>query len=251
MMILNTMYGKLQRLNRLRDKAGIFTFLALDHQLSVGRIREIDSSQEWVTFANAVDITGIVLNKGAFRDLVPTNRRGLILQTIGAPSRGGSISRIVTATVEDAIRLDATCISIQLNFTEPDYLRQLECCVGQIEGANRYNFPVLCMLNFSRSLDYSTSTFTKSVRQCAELGVDLIKLPLPADIDASDEDLKRFISLAPPLLLAGGDLDDGFQRDLNNSRSLGFKGVCVGRNIFKALNPHAVVERVRKVYAAE
>lgn len=250
-MILNTSYGKLQRVEKLKNQNGFFNFLALDHQLSLGRVQEIDSYKKWIDFSNTVDISGIVLNKGAFREISPTNKKSLILQTVGAPFNNNSISRISTATIEDAIRFDATCISIQMNFEEPDYLKQIELCVFKIEEANKFNMPVLCMLNFSKATTFNCSLFTKYIKHCAELGVDFIKLPLPNDVDKNDNDLKKFISLSPPLLFAGGDKNENFLADINTSRDLGFQGVCVGRNIFKSENPIETVNQINQIFSNE
>jgi DhnA family fructose-bisphosphate aldolase class Ia len=250
-MILNTSYGKLQRVEKLKNHHGFFNFLALDHQLSLGRISEIDSYKKWIDFSNSVDISGIVLNKGAFREISPTNKKSLILQTVGAPFKDHSISRISTATIEDAIKFDATCISIQMNFEERDYLKQIELCVSKIEDANKFNFPVLCMLNISNVSTFNLSLFTKYIKHCAELGVDFIKSPLPNDIDQNDTTLKTFISHSPPILFAGGDKNENFLADIKKSKDLGFQGICVGRNIFKSHNPHEITNQINQIFANE
>ena len=250
-MILNTAYGKLQRLERLKNSFGYFAFLALDHQLSIGRIAEIDSYGKWIDFSNEVDISGIILNKGAFREIIPTNKKSLILQTIGAPSKNNSIKKIMTATIEEAIKFDTSCISIQVNFEEDNYLDQLELCISQVEKANNFNFPTLCMLNFSNETIFNTSLFIRYIKQCSEIGIDLIKLPLPKDIDINDDELKNFISLSPPLLLAGGDKSGTFLEEIKASKVLGFQGFCVGRNIFKSPNPKEIMNQINSILSDE
>jgi len=250
-MILNTAYGKLQRIERLKNSFGHFAFLALDHQLAVGRIAEIDSYKKWVEFANEVELSGIVLNKGAFREISPTNKKPLILQTVGAPSINNSIRRVMTASIEDAIKFDASCISIQVNFEAENHLNQFELCISQIEKANNFNIPVLCMLNFSKETIFNISLFTKYIKHCSEIGVDLIKLPLPKDIDINDAELKKFISHSPPLLFAGGDKNENFFEEIKTSKALGFKGICVGRNIFKSQNPKETVNKINLILSDE
>ncbi len=250
-MTLNLQYGKQQRLERLKNAQNAYCLLALDHQLSVGRISEIDSYNEWIKFANEADISGIVLNKGAFRTISPSNKKPIILQTMGAPSQNNTIEKILIGSIEDAIRFDATCIAIQLNFEDQNYLRQLEIGISQIERAGEFNIPVLCMLNMPQNKKLDTSLFIRYVKQCSEIGVDLIKTTFPTDLDINNNELRQFIQHSPPLLVAGGDKNENFFDELKNARNLGFSGICVGRNIFKSKDPGDVIKTTNQIFSNE
>jgi DhnA family fructose-bisphosphate aldolase class Ia len=243
--------GKDMRIQRLKNALGFYCFLALDHQMSSGRIDELDVYQRWLDFSDSTPISGVVLNKGAFRHVSAQTKTPLILQTIGGPVMGGDISRISTASVEDAIRVNATAISIQINFEESGHLQQLALCVDQIAHANRFGVPVLCMLNV-RDLDaFDISTFLRYVKFCAELDVDLIKSPFPKGGEAYNGELKGFLSGVPPVLLAGGPQDGRFSETLEHSLRLGFQGVCVGRNIFMSRSPETQLEHICKAFGDE
>ncbi|MES3017452.1 MAG: hypothetical protein V4721_06725 [Bacteroidota bacterium] len=250
-MIISSDFGKRQKIERLKNKKGFYSFLALDHQLSLGRIPEIDSYQEWTKFSNGVDISGIVLNKGALREILQNYKKSLILQTIGGPSKESTSSKVLIATIEEAIKLDAACVSIQINFEESDYLRQIELCVLQIEKANFWGMPVLCMINLSNPTSFCTELFVKYIKFCSELGVDFIKIALPSDINKNDHEIKRYISLCPPLLFAGGDKKETILDEIRLSKDVGFCGFCIGRNIFKSQNPKETVNQINQIFVNE
>lgn len=52
----------------------------------------------------------------------------------------------------------------------------------------------------------------------------------------------------PPLLLAGGETNGDFKLLLAKARSIGYTGVCVGRNIFQSQNPHKTVADIREIF---
>lgn len=240
--------GKARRMEGLKNSNGDFLFLAMDHQLSMGRIKKLDSYNDWLTFTDKNEISAIVLNKGALRGNLSIPRKSIILQTMGAPSIDGSVSKIKTATIEDAIFFDAAAISIQVNFEEKDYLSQLRLCVKQISKADEYGFPVLCMLNLTAIEKFDSERFIKYIKYCTELGCDLIKLPLPTDIDIAKHDLIGFIDTCPPLLLAGGAQNNNFILDVKKCKNAGFKGVCVGRNIFNSDDPVNTINQVKNIF---
>jgi DhnA family fructose-bisphosphate aldolase class Ia len=157
-------------------------------------------------------------------------------------------SRLIGMAVEQAVRLDASCVVVNLFDLEnqPDVRRQ---CIDNIcemkPECERMGMPLmvepLVMKEASGAAGYASDTrldkIAPLVRQAVELGADIIK----ADPTEHVEDYYRIIELAagqPVLVRGGGRVPD---RDIfARTQALvtqGAKGIVYGRNIIQHPNP--------------
>jgi fructose-bisphosphate aldolase, class I len=161
-------------------------------------------------------------------------------------------SRVIGQAVEQAIRLDAACICVNLLQLpdQPDLLRQ---CIDNIcllkPECERYGMPMMVEpLVFQPNekaggymVDGSLEKIRTLVRQGVELGADVIK----ADPCDRIEEYSRVVEVAsgcPVLVRGGGRIADAelFERT-QTVLAQGAKGIVYGRNVIQHAHPVAFV----------
>ena len=238
-------WGKAHRLVRLKSANKFFFIIALDHGLSLGPIMEIS---KWVTFAERHGIPAAVVNPGALQQIPPESRISVVLQTFGLPGPG---SKIPICTIDNALYSAADAISVQMNvddFTSPTLLEKV-CNV--ISQATTASLPVLCMINVPASHQFTAEAYCKILRACTEMGVDIVKLPLPWESLSTEnrQIIAATISTSAPVVFPGGAVSDRFHTELSKAVEVGYSGVCVGRQIFNSAEAVAVVNGIKNLFS--
>jgi class I fructose-bisphosphate aldolase len=244
-------WGKENRLARLRTEQGAYVLLAMDHGLSAPT-PGLEDPGRWAELACRHRISGVVVHKGMVPRLPLLGRTSLVLQTFGLPDAQASrLSRVPVAGVEDALRLSADAIAIQMSTEGVDRQHVIAQVAAMVSAADAVGLPVLFMVVFDKPDDVDADRLAFAIRACTELGADLIKVPLPraglalARVAA----LKQAILGAAPVLIAGGPLSVDLDAQLALAVSLGFRGACVGRNVFQAERPDAVLNLLQRRFA--
>lgn len=244
--MINT-WGKQRRLEKLK-KNNYFLILAMDHALSSGPITGINSIQnvnKWISFSEEDNIPAVVLNHRYIDNLDVFNKTNIVVQTMGLVKHEKSINKVPLTKVEDVALIDATAISVQINFNVENLENAMQDIANIVSEANKYHYPILFMVGND---DWENAeAFNYAVRVCTELGADLIKIHLPSD-KIEREKLQAFGELEPKLLLAGGENMKDFEKRLIAAKKLGFQGVCVGRNIFQSETPIETLNIIDKVF---
>ena len=91
------------------------------------------------------------------------------------------------------------------------------------------------------------TSLAHAARIAAELGADIIKLPIPADDDVLSEITR---GLCVPVVVAGGSRDPdtrAFLVRVEQALEAGARGVAVGRNIFQHERPEALMRAVSRI----
>jgi len=243
-------WGKANRLAKLLTEQGSYVLLALDHGLS-GPMPGLEDVARWVEVASRHRLSGVVLHRGMVPRSPLLGRTGLVLQTFGLPDAGASrLGRVPVASVDDALRLSADAIAIQLKIdgAEP---RVVEHVAELVSAADAVGLPVLFMVTVDDPEHADAGRLAFAIRACTELGADLIKVPLPGAGLTPDRlaALKQAILVAAPVLVAGGPLALDLDAQLTLAVSLGFSGACIGRNVFQAERPELVLEQIQERFA--
>lgn len=240
-------WGKQRRLQKLK-KNGYFLILAMDHALSSGPIEgidTIDSVNSWIDFSEKEKIPAVVLNHRYIYNLDIFHETNIVVQTMGLTKSNRNINKVPLTNIDDIQMVDATAISIQINFEIDNLDEAIEDISKIVSKANSYQYPILFMVGNGDWED--ANAFNYAVRVCSELGADLIKIHLPSNRDEIKK-IKPFGKNEPPLLLAGGENMETFQERLTVAKNLGFQGVCVGRNIFQSKTPLKSLEIIDTVF---
>lgn len=242
------------RLNALRQD-GYFAICAMDHGLSYGVVPQLSTNQE--IFSRIVDIrqagvSSFVLNLGLLQSLDPHRLSSalsgarIVGQIVGAPmSAANSADRVVVGSVESAVAAGADAVSVQLRPSEvgsrPEILEAV-CSIAL--RSHELGLPVLLMLNGNNW--QSAGECVDSVRAFGELPVDIVKFDPGHQMDELPKGV--FNDLPVKTVVAGGEQDPAFVRRLEVAVQAGVDGVCVGRNLFQAPSPTAVMSGIRDAF---
>ena len=245
------MFGKNIRMERIMDReTGNAVIVPMDHGTSIGPIEGIIDMKTTVNAVSGGGATAVLMQKG----LVPYGHRtsghdvGLILHLSASTNLGlTSDSKVLVATVEEAIKFGADAVSIHVNIgaeTEPQMLADF----GKVSrDCAEWGIPLLAMV-YPRGPTIKNQYDPEKVAHCArvgaELGADLVKVSYTGDIDSFKTVVKGALA---PVLIAGGPKMNSDMDILNmvyDSMQAGGRGVSIGRNIFQHKKPKAMTEAI-------
>ncbi|MCL2785888.1 MAG: 2-amino-3,7-dideoxy-D-threo-hept-6-ulosonate synthase [Methanomassiliicoccaceae archaeon] len=245
------MSGKSIRTERIIDrKTGNAVIVPLDHGISIGPVNGIIDMKTTVNAVSDGGATAVLMQKG----IIPYGHRtgghdvGLILHLSASTNIGStSDSKVLVATVEEAIKVGADAVSIHVNLgaeSEPQMLSDL----GKVSrSCSEWGMPLLVMA-YARGPTVKNQFDPATVAHCArvatELGADLIKVSYTGDVDSFRDVVKGALA---PVLIAGGpqmNSDADILNMVHDSMEAGGKGVSIGRNIFQHKDPRAMTEAI-------
>jgi len=239
---------RLRRLYR-QDDSGLLV-VPLDHAIGAGPLEhrgELDSLVAQLA-DNGAD--AVVLHKGAVRRVRPRRFRemSLILQlNAGTCLASDPDAKYPVATVEEALRLGANAVSVQVNAASLTEDRQIGHLATVAEACDRWGVPLLAMMYVRgpEVLDGSApAVVAHAVAIATELGADLVKTALPP----ADTAVAEITAGCPvPVLAAGGAAvrgADAVLARLADAVRAGAGGIAAGRLVFTAADPAAMVRRL-------
>lgn len=246
------------RLNRLFASDGKCFDVAVDHGFFGERsfLTDIEDMNLVVQTLVEADPDAIQLSIGQAPILqtIPGKAKpALVLRTDVANVYGKTLprklySRIISEPLEQALRLDAACVVVNL-FNLPDQPEVYEACIQNIctlkPQCERYGMPLmvepLAMKDNATAggymVDGDIDKILPLVRQAIELGADVIK----ADPCDNVSEYHRVIQVAagkPVLVRGGGKVSDAeiLQRTYDLMQQ-GARGIVYGRNVIQHPNP--------------
>jgi fructose-bisphosphate aldolase, class I len=257
---------KQYRLNRLFNPASGKCFdVAIDH----GFFGEKDFLQGIENIQRAIDIVvdanpdAIQLTVGQAKYLQEKKGKqkpALVLRTDTANVYGKklfpkSFSLMIADTIEQAVRLDAVCICVNL-FRIPGAPEATEACIKNIirllPESERYGMPVMVEPLVFRpnaeaggyTVDGDAEKIIPLVRQAVELGADIIKADPTDDINI----YHRVVETAGriPVLVRGGGraTDEEILSRTKNLMQQGVAGIVYGRNVIQHPRPKEITKQL-------
>jgi class I fructose-bisphosphate aldolase len=249
---------KIFRLNRLFNPVSKRCIdVAIDH----GFFNELNFLSGIEDLAKAVDILvnanpdaiQLTVGQAELLQRIPGKLKpALVLRTDIANVYGKELprtlfSRMIARPVEQAIRLDAACVVVNL-FRIPGQPEVTDQCIQNIlelkPQCDRFNIPLMIEpLVFRQNteaggymVDGDITKILPLVRQAVELGADIIKA------DPTDDPLEyhKVIQIArvPVLVRGGGKANDlEVLRRTEHVIAQGAAGIVYGRNIIQHANP--------------
>ena len=255
---------KTYRLNRLFNGGSGNCFdVAIDH----GFFNENSFLQGIENIQKAVDLLvkagpdAIQLTIGQAQHLqsIPGRKKpSLVLRTDVANVYGKSLprhlfSRMIDSPVEQAVRLDAACVVVNL-FSIPGQPEITDQCIQNIlkikPETDKYGVPLMIEPLVFRPnseaggymVDGEPEKIIPLVRQGVELGADIIK----ADPTDNVDEYHRIVETAGciPVLVRGGGkaTDDEILQRTYALMQQGVKGIVYGRNVIQHNNPGAITK---------
>lgn len=251
------------RLNRLfNPKSGRCFNVAMDHGFfnEYGFLAGIENLEKAVRTVAEAGPDVIQLTPGQahlLQSLPGRSKPALALRTdvanvYGTPLPKHLFSRMIEQPIEQALRLDAACVVVNL-FRISGAAEVADQCLRNIlkikPECDRYAMPLMVETLIFRldekaggyQVDGDPEKIIPLVRQAAELGADLIK----ADPTDDPEEYHRVVEIAgsvPVLVRGGGKVSD--QEILKRTEILvrqGAAGIVYGRNIIQHPNPAGIL----------
>lgn len=221
--------------------------LAVDHGYFLGPTHKLENIgatvEPLLAYADA-----LMLTRGGLRTSVkPEVSVPVVLRVSGGSSIvGKDLSREgITTSIEDAVRLNVSAVAISI-FVGSEYEHQTLMNLARlVDEAEKFGIPVLAVTAVGKELGKRDMRFLSlSCRIAAEIGAAFVKTYYCDDFDKVVE------SCPVPVVIAGGPkLEtelDAF-RLAHDAVHKGACGVDMGRNIWQAPHPVAMIKAVRAV----
>ncbi len=172
-------------------------------------------------------------------------RKGIALRCSAGSSvlKDDMTDEVVAVNVEDAIRMNASCMAIQTFIGTEGERTSIDNLCRTIDAGNRYGIPTLGVVAVGKQMERTPKFFLLATRMLAEFGAHLVKTYYC-------EEFKKIVSACPvPIVIAGGKkLPEGEALTLAyRAISDGAVGVDMGRNIFQADDPIAMTRAIARV----
>jgi len=239
-------WGMKNRMARIFNaQSGNTVMLAVDHGYFQGPttgLERIDLNiLPLVPYADT-----LMLTRGILRSLVPPS---LTVPIVIRASAGSSIlkelsNEDIAVAVDDAVRLNVCAMAVQV-FIGAEFEKQsLHNLTRLIDEGLRVGIPTLAVTAVGKDMVRDARYFRLATRICAELGAHYIKTYY------LEEGFETVTACCPvPIVIAGGKKIP--EADALKMAYLaiqkGANGVDMGRNIFQAKSPAAMIQAVRAV----
>jgi len=239
-------WGMNNRLARIfNPQSGKTVMLAFDHGYFQGP----------TTGLERVDITilplapyadALMLTRGILRSVIPpASPNAVVMRASGGPSILKELSNEnIAVSMEDAVRMNVSAVAVQVFIGGEFETQSVANLTRLVDEGNRYGIPVLAVTAVGKDMARDAKYMRLACRICAELGAAFVKTYYVP------EGFETVTASCPvPVVIAGGKKLPELEalRMAHDSISQGAAGVDMGRNIFQAEAPVAMIQAVRKV----
>ena len=242
----NLDWGLKNRLAHIFDaRSGRTVMLAFDHGYFLGPtsgLERVDLSI--VPLIDHADT--LMLTRGILRTSIPpTYTRGIVLRASGGPSILKELSdEEIALGIDEAVRLNAAAMAVQVFIGGEHETRSIHNLTRLVDLGNSHGIATLGVTAVGKDMARDAQYMRLATRICAELGATYVKTYYV------DEGFDTVTAACPvPIVIAGGKkLPEPQALELAyNAVQQGAAGVDMGRNIFQAERPLAMIQAVRKV----
>jgi len=261
-------WGLKNRLSKIfNPKSGRTIMLAFDHGYFMGPTTGLERVDQTILPLEP-HCDCLMLTRGIQRTIIPAStQKAIALRASGGTSMvspmdewegevdGKSIKlqrpgyeplsyEDTAVDIEEAIRLNASVLAIQVFIGSQHERRSLRNLTKTIDAANRYGIAVMGVCAVGRAMERSVKYFRMATRVMAELGCHMVKCY------HTDDGFESVTSCCPvPIVIAGGKKRperDALQMAYDACQQ-GASGVDMGRNIFQSDAPVPMMKAVRGV----
>ena len=239
-------WGMQNRLARIfQPRSGRTVMLAIDHGYFQGPTTGLERVDLNIVlllpYTNA-----LMLTRGILRSTIPASfTQGVVLRASGGPSILKELSNEQLAVdIEDAARLNVSALAVQVYIGGEFETQTVNNMTRLVDAGMRYGIPILGVTAVGKAMVRDAKYFRLACRICAELGVQFVKTYYVA------EGFDTVTASCPvPIVMAGGKKLPELDALTMAYRAIseGAAGVDMGRNIFQADAPTAMIQAVGKV----
>lgn len=235
-------WGIKDRLSRIfRPETGRTVMLAFDHGFIMGPtsgLERIDLSI--VPIAQYADC--LMATRGVIRScLPPTLGKPVCLRADAGTTILTELNHNTVLDIHDAVRLNASAIAVMVAAGDPAAeASTVANLFHAVDAGQRYGIPVMGVTAVGKDMVRDAQYFSLAARMCAENGANIVKTYFCDGFE------KVTASCPVPIVIAGGKklpeieaLELAYQ-----AIDQGAAGVDMGRNVFQADAPAAMIQAV-------
>jgi putative autoinducer-2 (AI-2) aldolase len=239
-------WGLKNRMSRIfNPKSGKTVMLAFDHGYFQGPTSGLERID--LNILPLVEYADVMMcTRGVLRSVIPPSvTKPVVLRASG----GNSVLReleneTVAVDIEDSIRLGVCAMAAQVYIGSNYEHQSITNIIKLIDAGQRYGIPTLAVTGVGKDMTRDARYFGLATRIAAEIGAHYVKSYYV------EEGFARVCAACPvPIVIAGGKklpeieaLDMAYK-----AIDQGAAGVDMGRNIFQADDPVAMIQAVARV----
>jgi 3-hydroxy-5-phosphonooxypentane-2,4-dione thiolase len=239
-------WGMKNRMSKIiRPEDNRCVMLAVDHGYFLGPTERLEVPSNIIkpllSYADS-----LMLTRGILRTSVnPNNGLPIVLRVSGGSSIVGEdlSNETITTSVEEAIRLNASCLAISIFVGSKHEHQTLSNLAKLVNEGERYGIPVLAVTAVGKEMARDARYLGLACRIAAELGAHIVKTYYC-------ENFEKVIEGCPiPVIIAGGKkLQEVDALELAyNAVQHGAAGVDMGRNIWQSDYAVEMIKAVRAI----
>lgn len=237
----NVDWGMKDRLSRIfRPSTGKTIMLAFDHGYIMGSTSGLERLD--LSIPPLVEHVDVLMGtRGAIRAVIApnTNKAVALRCSAGSTVIDDDMSfEYIGVDIEDAVRMNASIMAIQVFIGSPHEAQNLKNLVETVDAGFRYGIPVMGVCAVGKQMERNESYFLLATRVIAELGAHVIKTYY------IEPGFDRIVAACPvPIVIAGGKkVPEREALEIAwKAIDCGAAGVDMGRNVFQAGDPIAIL----------
>ncbi len=238
-------WGMKDRLARIFNRmSGHTVMLAFDHGYIMGPTSGLERMD--LTIVPLIPYADCLMcTRGALRQIVPpTCNKPISLRASAGSTILTELNDECLLSMEECLRLNASMVAVMVAIGSRFEALTVRNLTTMVDQGSRYNVPVLGVTAVGKELVRDARYLSLATRVCAENGAHVIKTYY------CESGFEKVTAACPvPIVIAGG-------KKLPEREALqmayeaidqGAAGVDMGRNVFQADCPTAMLQAVRKV----
>jgi putative autoinducer-2 (AI-2) aldolase len=240
----NMGWGIKNRMSRIfNPKTGHTVMLAFDHGSVLDSTTGIDqldlTMPPLIRFADSIMCT-----RGIVRSVIsPSTRKPVCLRFTAASTVLSELNNDTILDIEDAIRLNASALGVTVILGDKYEAQTIRNLVLAVDSGCKYDIPVMGITSISKQ-DSDAAYYATVARVCAENGANMVKTYY------TEKNFSKVVNKCPvPVIVAGGKKMPGqkFLEFCYRAMDEGAAGITVGRNVFQASSPIAMIKAVSSI----
>ena len=239
-------WGLKNRMSRIfNPKTGRTVMLAFDHGYFQGPTKGLERIDlNILPLVEHADT--LMCTRGALRAMIPpTVTKAVVMRATG----GNSVLReleneTIAVNMEDALRMGVCAMAAQVYIGSDYEHKSITNIINLIDAGQRYGIPTLAVTGVGKDMARDARYFGLATRIAAEIGAHYVKSYFV------EKGFERVCAGCPvPIVIAGGKkLPELEALDMAwKAIDQGAAGVDMGRNIFQADDPVAMIKAVNRV----
>ncbi len=244
--LANYDWGIKARMSQIfNPETGRTVMLAFDHGYFQGPTRGLERID--LNIAPLFEHADVLMcTRGILRSVIPpTVRKPIVMRASGGNSILSELSNeTIAVAMDDAVRMGVSAMAAQIYIGAEYEHKSITNVIRLIDEGMRVGIPTLAVTGVGKDMQRDARYFGLATRIAAELGAHYVKSYFV------EEGFERVTAACPvPIVIAGG-------KKLPELKALemawkavdqGAAGVDMGRNIFQAEDPVAMIQAVSRV----